>query len=411
MTEIKTGIVSLAIHGGGLAIRLAFMLVLLRYSSPEVMGLYGLAVSLESVSIYLAGLEFHTFTARRFARNSNPIRFKVLMRVHRQLLIFTTPLSAVIGVVAAICLNFSTDLWTLIPLGIVLSSGTVMQELSRYLNLVKKPINSIFINFLRSAAWQPLVLFFLADTEHLIRCILWLWAIFSILGGLWGIWALREYLTFRATPKLSYILFGLGNARAYYVIATASILQGNLERFILQLMLGPSAVGVFSFFQTLANTLGSVAQAAVLNVALPNLLIRFNQKAKDRFLYLKKIMKRVLAACLSISIIICIFAIPLIHVLSKSEYTKKLWILPTLLVSQSLLIWTQPIHLALYASHKDNLLISIMVFALISSLIFDVMFIFAFGVAGAVIAPFVVGVAIVVLRNYWLKQLRNSGVL
>ena len=411
MSEIKSGVISMGIHGGGLAIRLSFMLVLLRYSTPTVMGLYSVAVAMEAISIYASGLEFHTFTARRYARSATDRRLKILISVHRRLLAFTVPLSACFAVLVGILLDFSHDFWTLIPLALVISSGTVMQELCRYLNLNRQPIQSIFINFLRSAAWQPVTFFFLADSHNLIRYILWLWALFSLSGVFLGAWVLRGFLKSGAIPRLRYILKGLANARTYYAIATAAVLQGNLERLILQVFLGPSSVGVFSFFQTLANTLGSISQAAIMNVALPSILTRFNRRTDDRFIYLKNVMKRILISCLAISILICLFAVPLIHVVSKAEYTSKLWILPVLLLSQSQLVWSQPIHVAMYASHKDRLLILITFSALVASLFFDMFFITTFGIVGAVLAPFIVGLSIVVARRYWMNRLHNSGEL
>ncbi|MDZ5632393.1 hypothetical protein [Janthinobacterium sp. GMG1] len=411
MSEIRSGIFSMAIHGGGLAIRLGFMLLLLRYASPAIMGLYGLAVAMESVAIYLAGLEFHTFTSRRFARSASQRRLKVLMRVHRRLLAFTAPLATVLGLFAAHILNFTTDTLSLLYLGILLFSGTIMQELSRYLILNRQPVHSIFIGFLRTAAWQPIAFFFLHSNEHVLRDILFLWAIFSLSGVIWGIWVLRKLIVCKCRPRKNYLFRGLYNARAYYVISAATVLQGNLERFILQMLLGPSAVGVFSFFQTLGNTLGSVAQTVVTNIALPELLMRFGQKLKGRQEYMRHVMKRLLICCTALSAAICLTAWPLILVLSRQEYTDKLWMLPFLLLGQGFIVWTQPIHLALYAGHKDRILLIMMGGALLASILANLIFIELFGIAGAVVSPLVVAILISAVRKYWFNRLSKNGEL
>ncbi len=375
------------------------------------MGLYGLAVAMESVAIYMAGLEFHTFTSRRFARSASQQRLKVLMRVHRRLLTFTAPLATLLGLLAAHILNFTTDTLSLLYLGILLFSGTIMQEISRYLILNRQPVHSIFIGFLRTAAWQPIAFFFLHSNENVLRDILFLWAIFSLLGVIWGVWILRELIVCKCRPRKNYLFRGLYNARAYYFISAATVLQGNLERFILQMLLGPSSVGVFSFFQTLANTLGSVAQTVVTNIALPELLMRFGQKLKGRREYMQHVMKRLLICCVGLSAAICVTAWPLILLLSRQEYTDKLWMLPFLLLGQGFVVWTQPIHLALYAGHKDWILLIMMGGALLASILANLLFIELFGIAGAVVSPLVIAILISAVRKYWFDRLSENGEL
>ena len=411
MSAFRSGILSTAVHGSGLALRLGFLLALVHFTSPAVVGLYGLAVAIETVAVYLAGLEFHTFTARRYAPKPSPRRLRLLIHVHCRLLSFTAPLTGLVGVVAASVLNLTSDAASLAALAALLISGAVAQEFGRYLVLAQRPVQSVVMGFLRASAWQPATLPLLSNDVDTLRSLLWLWAGASIFAAAWGAWQLRLSLRTQARVPMRYVLIGLRQARAYYGIATASVLQSNLERFILQWMLGPAAVGIFSFFQTMSNTLSSLVQAAVFNVALPNILSRFGQRAPDRQAYLQQTMRRALQVSLLVSAATCAIAVPIMLLIGRQDYSQSLWMLPLLAIGQTLMIWTQPIHLALYAARHDRLLIFMMGSALLVAILLDVLLISLLGVVGAVIAPVLVGAAISTARRIYSMRLTRLGTL
>lgn len=408
------GLQSALVHSSGLAIRLGFMLGLAHWTSPEVIGLYGLTVSIEAVVVYLAGLEFHTFTARRFAKTGELTKLRMVVSAHRKLLWFSAPLAAVVGVLAAIIFSLTNDWLVLVLVGILLASGVVAQELGRYLNLARKPVNSVFLSVLRASAWQPFALIAIAantnKTDNLLSMLVF-WALFTVLGCVWSALVLKNILKSKMRINIRYVWRGLKESRAYHGIASLSVLQSNLERFLLQLLLGPAAVGVFSFFQMLANTLTALVQTATLNVALPDLLTWFGQRNTGRFEYLAQLRKRILLISIVSGLLVCGAAIPLTMLLSKNDYLAHIWLLPVLISAQVLLMWTQPIHLAMYAARYDALLLRIMTGALVASLMLDFLFINWVGLAGAVVAPFVVYLSVAFLRVATMRKLVRHKII
>lgn len=388
------------------------MLGLVHWTSANVVGLYGLAASIEAVVVYLAGMEFHTFTARRYALTGERMKLRVLVSSHRRLLIVTAPLAAAIGVVAALSLSFTGDWIALCLLAALMAMGAIAQELGRYLILARRPVQSVVLTLLRTAAWQPFALPFVStDPTHSLRILLGLWTISTAVGVVWSGFLLRDLWWPLATCRTRYLLRGLKESRAYYAIASLSVVQSNLERFVLQLLLGPAAVGVYSFFQMLSNTLTALVQTATLNIALPNILTRFGQRQSDRFEYLAHLRKRVLQICAVSGTAVCVLTVPLTFALSKPDYMSQLWLLPLLITAQVFMMWTQPIHLALYAARHDKLLVWLMAGALGATLILDFAFIQWLDLRGAVIAPLVACVIVATFRIRFMTQLRAKGEL
>ena len=293
----------------------------------------------------------------------------------------------------------------------VLIFGALGQELSRYLVLARKPVHSVVLAFLRTAAWQPAALMVLSPDPRALRWMLVLWALASAVASAWGAWQLRHLLTCRVRPHRGYLLHGLYSARGYYAIASLSVVQGNIERFVLQLLLGPAAVGVFYFFQTLANTVSSLVQTSVVNVALPNLLTRFGQRTSDRHDYLSHLVKRSLLISFLVSVSVCIIVIPVTTLVSRQDYIANVWMLPALLLGQMALSGTQPIHLALYAAHYDRPLIVMMTAAVVASVLLDGALVSLMGISGAVLAAVLVALGIAAARQALRTKLSASDAL
>jgi O-antigen/teichoic acid export membrane protein len=395
-------------HGTGLLIRLGFLLGLLHYSTPSVVGKFGLLTSIEAVSIYFAGMEFHTFTARRYMKAVTPRRLRILMRAHLYLVAITAPATAAIGACATIFLKMELPATIILIFAIALLMGAILQEMGRYLILNKRPVSSIVLSMLRTAAWQPAALLLILAGKEPVLAIVGSWTSMVIAAAMWSIWTMRHQLHARSRFRLSYIRSGLWKARTYYGISALSTLQGNLERFVLQFFLGPASVGVFSYFQTLANTMPSLVQAAILNLSLPHLLAKFGQRDPDRWAYRSRVARQCLLAAAGVCVVICALAVPLTTVVSKHDYQSNLWMLPILLLGQMLLVWTQVSHLALYASHRDSALFGFAVLALAASAVLNLSLVPLLGIAGATVAPLLVACLIAWARQRTLRTLESE---
>ena len=396
------------VHGSGLVVKLVFILALLRMSSASVIGNYGLMAAIDLVVIYVAGLEFHTFTARRYALRPTATRLRMCVACHLWLLRGAAPLAAILAVIVAWALNVQLGGPGLLALAVIAGSGAIAQEVMRLMILSGQPVHSVTLGFLRTTGWQPFALPILSPHDNTVVHIAFLWATASVLATAWGVWTVRAKLTWRTKPRARYIQAGITTSWRYYLTGSASVLQGNVEKFILQLALGPTAVGVFAFYQTMANTLPALLQSAILNISLPRLLSEFGQRRCTRMPFLHQLRYRSLIGGVLIGSMILFATWPLLQFASRGLYDAYFWILPLLLVAQLLMMWTQPIHLALYASHHDHELMWLTIGALSASLAITSSLVAAAGLGGAAVSPLVVGVAVATARHVLMQRLHAA---
>ncbi len=404
-------VISTGIHGLGLVLRLLFVLILARKSTPAVLGYVGLLSAIDMVAIYIAGFELHTFSTRRYARHACPSQLRICFGAHLKIFRLSTPLAALVAMVSAWVLEIKLDGIGYACFAICAATGTIVQEIGRYLVLIRKPIRAITVSFLRTAGWIPVAMMFLGGEDAAVRNILIAWASASAIAALWGLHAMRSALSRHLRMRTRYVLHALKRSLNYYAVATASVVQSNVERFVLQIMLGPTAVGVYSLFLTLANTLTAFTQAGVLNIVLPRLLVAFGGLHSDRRDALREAMKRVLIVCLAMGTVILVMSVPIVQITQHDDYLRFWWVLPALLVGQTILMWTQPVQLALYGAHHDRLLLGIMLTALVASLAVSAALIALAGIAGAAVAPVVVGIAIALARWRAFRRLESGGLV
>jgi len=401
--------ISTGVHGLGLAIRLLFVMVLVRQSSPAVLGYVGLLIAIEMISIYFAGFELHTFSTRRYARHACPSQLRICFGAHLRIFRFSAPLAALVAMGSAWVFDVELEALGFACFAVIAATGTVTQEVNRYLVLMHKPVRSVVMSFLRTAAWMPVVIPLIGAEAESLRAILIAWMLASLLAMSWGLHAVRSALSRHLRMRTRYVLYALRRSFSYYAVATASVVQANVERFVLQVMLGPTAVGIYSLFLTLANTLTALIQAGVLNIFLPRLLVGYGGLQPDRRAFLDEAMKRALVICLIMSVAILAMAVPIVQLTRHADYLSYFWVLPALLAGQTILMWTQPVHLALYGAHHDYLLLGITLSALVVSLAVSAALIGLAGIAGAAVAPVFVSIAIAYVRWRSFRRLEASG--
>ena len=402
-------VLSAGIQGFGLAVRLVFVMALAKMASPATLGHFGLLTAIELITIYAAGFELHTFTTRRYARHLCPTQLRICFAAHTWMLRFTAALAALIAAGMAWVFGVGLDATGYACFGVVAATGTVTQETSRYLVQMGKPIRSIVLFFLRTTGWMPFALFFIGPQDNSVRNILVAWAIASLLAMCWGLHAVRAALSRNLRMRARYVAHALRRSLSYYAVATASVIQANVERFVLQVLLGPVAVGIYSLFLTLANALTAMIQAGVLNIFLPRLLQAFGAMAADRRAVLQEAMKRALFLCVVMSVMILGASVPIVHLTEHAEYLSYWWILPMLLAGQVILMWTQPIHLALFGAHHDRLLLTITAASLVGSLAVSAALVSMTGIAGAAFAPLIVSLAVAFARRAAFARLEARG--
>ena len=406
----SAGFMSMGLHGIGLGLRLLFMLVTLQLSGAKLLGEYGLLVSIELVTIYLAGFEFHSFTTRRYARRPCPSNLRLALASHGRMLMISAPLAVTAAAVATWAFALNLSKIELLLFLFIVFSGSVVQEANRFIVMTKNPIYAIATAFVRTAAWQPASLLFLDDANALKWILIW-WGAAALFSTVWALWLLRSAISVRTKVRGRYLAKGIAASKGYYVIATTTVMQGNAERFVLQSFLGPDAVGLFALFQTLANTLSALVQSAVLNVALPLLLIGFGQKKPDRFAILERFRRRAFWVGVVTAVAIMISSAAVLVLTSRVEYFSSAWMLFPLLIGQIILMSTLPMQLAVYGGHHDKALMQMSILLLLITLAISVAMVSHFGIYGAIVSQLIGCFIISMARRGLFSHLKHLGKL
>lgn len=406
----SAGFMSMALHGAGLGIRLLFMLAILQLSGAKLLGEYGLLVSIELVTVYLAGFEFHSFTTRRYARRPIPSNLRLALASHGRMLIISAPLAVTAAASATWAFALNLSKMELLMFLFIVFSGSVVQEANRFIVMTKNPVYAIATAFVRTAAWQPVTFLFLDDANALQWILTW-WCVAALFSTIWALWLLRSAISLRTKVHGRYLVKGMVASKGYYVIATSTVMQGNAERFVLQSFLGPEAVGLFALFQTLANTLSALVQSAVLNVALPLLLIGFGQKQPDRFAILERFRWRAFWVGAVTAVAIMASSAAVLVLTARTEYISSAWMLLPLLIGQIILMSTLPMQLAIYGGHHDKALMQMSILVLLITLAMSVIMVSQFGINGAIASQLIGCLIVSMARRGLFSHLKENGKL
>lgn len=402
-------VLSTGIQGAGLVLRLLFVMALAKMAGPEILGYFGLLTAIELVAIYASGFELHSFSTRRYSRHPSPSQLRICFGIHIWVFRFSALLAALVATGAAWAFDVHLDATGYVFLGLAAASGTVAQEIGRYLIVLGKPIRAMAMSTLRSAGWMPFAAPFIGPEHDSIRNVLLTWAAASVISAAWGLHAVRIALSGNLRMRPRYVAHAMVRSLGYYAVATATVVQANVERFVLQVLLGPTAVGIYSLFLTLANTLTSLIQAGVLNIYLPRILATFGNLSEGRHAVLREAIKKALIVCFVMSGLILVLSVPIVNLTAHGDYLRFWWILPMLLAGQTILLWSQPVHLALFGAHHDRLLLTITFASLVASLAVSAGLITLSGIAGAAFAPVLVSTAVAFARQIAYKRLVTAG--
>lgn len=375
-----------AIQGTSLLAKLLFLLALARNSNTKVIGAYGLAVSIESLSIYLAGFEFHTFTARRYGRHRGTTTAESITAANIYAGWFFAILAFLISALLSTLFRLSEFPSTIILLSLSISFSTVSQEIGRYLILKERPAASLLVGFCRTSLWQIAVLPFIENDILMPQRLFIFWFLGASASLTYGWLLTKAHIKTKLSLKRKYIFEGIRQSRIYYALSCATIMQDNASRFTLQGVLGPQSLGVFTFYQTLCNTITSICQASVLNIALPHILKEFGGRKPARFTLLRKTCTQSTAVSLIFGFVVLALSPYIAEFTGKSEILSRWEILPILVVAQILTMTTQPLHLALYAASKDRQIAVLTILSMITSLVLNVLLVTSLGVLGAALS-------------------------
>lgn len=404
------GLISITLRALVLLGKFAFIVVLAKATDPATVGVYALLLTVNSIAVYIIGLEIHTFTGRELAAARAGDHRAVHIQSHLVTVAatFLLTLPVIGGVIVWLNLDgkFSFTLFSAILLAEALS-----QEFGRYLLMLSRPVMSNVLQFIRGAVWMPLptVLLLLRASNDPIDLILWNWFSGALASCLFGLWQLRRYLAPLHRYRLNWFTEAFSSSRYYFVVALLTQVQFYSDRFVVQYYLGESSVGVLSFYQSFASTMVAFVQTSVIAVMLPRLILAAD---RDDLIAERQIRRSMFGWAMALAVTIAAaLAIGMPFLLSemgKGAYLTGLPIFHLLLAGNIAIVAGAVLHLSLYSRRRDAQLMKVSLVVVPLGLAMNIIVVPVLGIAGAA-WTFLIAALIDLGSKFWLLRYRGSG--
>lgn len=380
------GSVSVLLRGLMLAGKFLFMLALARYTTPATVGVYALVVTVVTMLVYLVGAELHAFTTREVVNPEKGSERDLHIQNHGRFVLVGCLLSLPLAWVVLEWLNIRQQV-SMLLLTLVLFGEVLCQELGRYLLVFGRPVAGHSLQLIRGAAWMPLAIVLLHHQESIaaISATLASWALGCALASMFGLWHLRSFLRVRQHFTWHWVQDAFKGSRYYFAVAMLTHVQSYADRFIVQLHMGESQVGLLTFFQSFANTTQAFVQTGVISILMPKLLLSTQRHDWGEA---SSTARHMLLISLGIATVISLgllVGMPLVlRLVGHPEYGALFGVFPWLLLGNLIVIAGLIPHLRLYALHQDSLLMRIFLFVVPLGVVANLLLVPRFGVEGAV---------------------------
>jgi O-antigen/teichoic acid export membrane protein len=406
---LNGGLQTLTLLSSGLLV-----IALARYSSPEVLGLYGLTVSVVAVTAFLLQLEYHQFTRRELIVASRE-RWPVIIRdqavLHTVVLVVMLPL---------VFLLFRSGVMSFLPRRVhgwylaLIVSEIFAQEAALTLIATSRLFKSNVVMFLRQGLWALLLVIFAVTGHNLgsVNILLGAW----FLGGCGGILVaavfLRDLEWAEATRKpieWSVMLRGVRTAAPFLLTTGSSLIVLFFDRFVVASYRGLAAVGVYTFFASVTFALHTVIHNGVALFRLPRVVAAYAEGRRDGFSHEISVMAQItIGSALALGVLLAVGVFPLISVV-KPVYRRELGAFYFLLGAEVLRCCADVPLYALYAMRKDSWLLAIQVATAVLSIGLSFALIPRYGVAGAGVESMIGGVFLLIVAAWALRSGLGRG--
>ncbi len=368
---------SVLLRGLMLAGKFLFMLALARYTTPATVGVYALVVTVVTMLVYLIGAELHAYTTREVVNPDKGTEREQHIQNHGRVVLVGCLLSLPLAWLVLEWLNIRQQV-SMALLTLVLFGEVLCQELGRYLLVLGRPVVSNLLQLLRGAAWMPVAILLLDRSSlHAVDMVLASWGIGCLLAALFGLWHMRAFLRTPRSFTWAWLSNAFSSSRHYFAVALLTHVQIYADRFIIQLYLGESQVGLLAFYQSFANTVQTFVQTGVVSILMPRLLLATQ---RHHWPDARDISRRMLF----ISLALLIGMPEVLKMVGHAEYESLLGLFPWLLLGNLLVVAGLIPHLRLYALHRDSLLMRIFLVVVPLAVLANLLLVPRFGVHGAV---------------------------
>ena len=273
-------------------------------------------------------------------------------------------------------------------------------EGTRILIIMSQPVRAYIGLFLRGGVWVFVIaaLMFTEPSARTLETVLLWWALggmASVIFTAISLWHLpwRELRAYR--PDWAWIGSGLRIARPFMLTAIGALTLSYFDRFLIDRFLGRDAVGIYTFYSTIAIGILSLG-ASVSHQFLPKVIAGFS----DGPTAFRKVLLTYSYSLSGIGALVVVAATvaisPIVTMLNLDAYAVGIPVFYVMLGGVMLRIFADVPSYVLYAAHDDIELLACNLGAAAVSILLNLMLIPLIGLMGAALANVVAALTLLI---------------
>jgi O-antigen/teichoic acid export membrane protein len=401
------------IRGLSVLAKFIFTILFFKYSEAAF-GEYSLIATTIVLLVFVTGLDFYSY-ANRAVLEPDTNTQKIIFNQFGLYFILYPVLFPVVYIIFKIE-NF--DLSYLLVFYLVLITEHLNTEFYRLLFVFKKPFTANINLFLRNGLWVIAASVYIFLFRQIsIRQILYLWLsgnILALIYTLITIYRKRHKIIFENFKwDTAWIKTGI-TISLPYILATISykIIEFS-DRYMIDYFMDKKAVGIYSFFSSIANVLNILLFTLVISVLYPVLVENIMQHNRNQFKKTYKLFKKEILYYGSGFALVLSVTLPIIlMIIQKEIYLHDYYVFLILLIGNFFLNGSFIYHFIIYAYKKDWKILKATFAGAIVNIVFNLILIPAMGIGGAAIATFLGFATILFIKYIDAKKylpIKNQG--
>lgn len=376
-----------------LAMGAKFLLVILitKYLTIEELGSYSIFFTTVTLLTFLLGFDFYTYTAReliyykdkQFSHIVNQNIFFIISYV------FVLPLVFLIFQFNYISSKYIFYFYFLLIL------EHLSQEIYRLLTSLSKPIIANILLLIRSGVWVymlGILWFYDVISEKTLNIIYICWgisALISVVLGFGYVLVMYKESISKFEIDWKWILKGIKMSTSFFIGTLAYKVIEFSDRYILDLFMTKTDVGVYTFYANISNALQTIIFTMVIMIYYPRVITVYKNNPEIIGNVIKSFYKEVIIYSLVFSVLISAVTYPILFFLDKIELYEYVYVLWFLLVSVFILNLSFVAHYLMYVKHKDNLIRNITILGAVLNIAINFILIPILGILGAAISTMI----------------------
>ncbi len=400
---LYTSMINMGLRAITLVSKFLLILFMGKYMSIVDIGTYGLFTVTCTLLLNLVGFNFYSYNTRELI-NSHKKNHAVMLRdqavFHLIAYAFTLPLIPLI-------FNLGILDWSLLGwLYVILILEHMCQEIERVLITFSRPITANVVLFIRSASWvYAIIATYLYSNSSMSLGLIWqYWMIGATTAILFGIYQLKfiKWKNIIGTPiNFRWILEGVKSAS--FLFSATMLYQAMLfiDRSVLQYFHSEHAVGIYTFFWSISNAIGTFVYAGVISILHPKIILTFNKNQRQFIKLIKQMFWQ------STGLFVIVFTILwflLDHVLlytGKEELINNKYIFFLLSIGGLIALMSNAVHYIIYCKKLDKQIMLATAFALTVDILANLALVPTYSIVGTAISISLALLALTVAKIFF----------